>query len=671
MRTLNLGIVAHVDAGKTSLTERLLYAAGVITQPGSVDAGTTQTDSLLLERQRGITIKSAAVSFAVDDVTVNLIDTPGHPDFIAEVERALRVLDGAVLLLSAVEGVQPQTRILLRALRRLAIPALIFINKIDRAGARSAAVLRDIAAHLTPAVISLGTVRDEGSDRAAFVPHAPAAPAFVAELSALLAEHDPAVLAAYLDGVPPSAAALWQMLAAHSRRALVHPVFCGSAITGAGVPELMAGLTGLLPAAAGDAAAPLSGTVFKVERGAAGEKIASARLFTGRVHPRDRLRYGAGHEGRVTALRLFERGEVVARPVAAAGQIAKLWGLSDIQTGDSIGTPRPGQGVRSFAPPVLETVVLPSRPAERRALHLALTQLAEQDPLINLRHDEQRGETSISLYGEVQKEVIQATLAQDYGLAVDFRPSTPLCIERPAGTGAAVEVMRVPPNPFLATVGLRIEPAPPGSGIVFRTAVAVHGTMPPAFVAAVEDSISDTLRQGLYGWQVTDCAVTLTHTGYAPRQSHAHQGFSKSMSSTGADFRGLTPLVLMAALAQAGVLVEEPVHRFHLEIPADSLSAVLPLLARLRAAPLTQEARAAAYVLAGEMPAAAVHDLHVQLAGLTRGEGALETAFARYQPAAGPPPARPRTGPNPLDRKQYLLRVLRRVEQPAGREVAP
>src|SRR5215475_1970198 len=153
---LHLGILAHVDAGKTTLTERLLYAAGVIDEVGSVDAGTTQTDSLELERQRGITIRSAVVSFAIDDVTVNLIDTPGHPDFIAEVERVLSVLDGAVLVVSAVEGVQPQTRLLMRALRRLEIPTLLFVNKLDRRGADPERVLREIRAKLTPAVVPMG-----------------------------------------------------------------------------------------------------------------------------------------------------------------------------------------------------------------------------------------------------------------------------------------------------------------------------------------------------------------------------------------------------------------------------------------------------------------------------------------------------------------------------------
>ncbi len=160
---LNLGILAHVDAGKTTLTERLLFSAGVIDEVGSVDKGTTRTDSLALEQQRGITIKSAVVSFPIDDVTVNLIDTPGHPDFIAEVERVLSVLDGCVLVLSAVEGVQPQTRILMRALQRLEVPTLLFVNKIDRVGADPERVLDEIEQRLTPDGVPMGSADGLGS----------------------------------------------------------------------------------------------------------------------------------------------------------------------------------------------------------------------------------------------------------------------------------------------------------------------------------------------------------------------------------------------------------------------------------------------------------------------------------------------------------------------------
>ncbi len=199
-KTLNLGILAHVDAGKTTLTERLLYAAGVIDQLGSVDAGTTLTDSLALERQRGITIKSAVASFPIDDVTVNLIDTPGHPDFIAEVDRVLSVLDGAVLVVSAVEGVQAQTQILLRSLQRLGIPALIFVNKIDRGGARPAEVLDELASRLKLSVVAMGAVRHAGTAEASFSPADADDDRYRAALAESLAEHDDRMLAAFVDG---------------------------------------------------------------------------------------------------------------------------------------------------------------------------------------------------------------------------------------------------------------------------------------------------------------------------------------------------------------------------------------------------------------------------------------------------------------------------------------
>src|SRR6478736_8070363 len=195
MRTLNLGILAHVDAGKTTLTERLLFTAGAIERVGSVDAGTTQTDSLELERERGITIRSAVASFLVGDLAVNLVDTPGHPDFIAEVERVLGVLDGAVLVLSAVEGVQPQTRILMRALQRLGIPTLLFVNKIDRAGADDERVLRAISERLGAAVVPMSAPHGLGAREASVT-----LASDDEELLEALAENDEELLASYVDG---------------------------------------------------------------------------------------------------------------------------------------------------------------------------------------------------------------------------------------------------------------------------------------------------------------------------------------------------------------------------------------------------------------------------------------------------------------------------------------
>ncbi|MFI2720700.1 GTP-binding protein [Streptomyces collinus] len=656
MHMLNLGILAHVDAGKTSLTERLLHSAGVIDEIGRVDDGNTRTDTLALERQRGITIKSAVVSFPLDGVTVNLIDTPGHPDFIAEVERVLGVLDGVVLVISAVEGVQAQTRVLMRTLQRLRIPTLLFVNKIDRSGARHDEVLREIAARLTPAIVPMGTATGLGTRAARFT----RAPGQAAGALDVLTGHDDVLLAAYVENTVTDSL-LHGSLVAQTREALVHPVYFGSAATGAGVAALLSGIETLLPAADGDADGPVSATVFKVDRGPAGEKVAYARMFSGTLRTRDRVPFGTeGAEGRVTGISVFGHGTDARADSVAAGRIARLTGLGDIRIGDAIGEPRKAYE-HVFAPPTLETVVVPGPDAHRGALHLALTQLAEQDPLIGLRHDERRRETSVSLYGEVQKEVIQATLADEYGLDVGFRETTPLCVERPVGTGQAAEFIKKDANPFLATVGLRVEPAPVGSGVAFRLEVEL-GAMPYAFFKAVEDTVRETLDQGLHGWQVTDCVVTMTHSGYWPRQSHAHQGFDKSMSSTGADFRGVTPLVLIEALRRAGTRVHEPMHHFRIEAPADTLGALLPVLAQLAAVPETTRNRDDVCVLEGTVPAARVHALEQRLPGLTRGEGELESSFARYAPVThGTLPERPRTDHNPLNRKEYLLNVTRRV----------
>jgi len=623
--TLNLGILAHVDAGKTSLTERLLYAAGVIDHVGRVDDGDTQTDTLALERRRGITIKSAVVSFEVDGTVVNLIDTPGHPDFIAEVERVLDVLDGVVLVVSAVEGVQAQTRVLMRTLRRLGLPVLIFVNKIDRAGARSEALLGEIAVKLGIEVVAMGFVRDLGTKDAAFVPYAGTA----AEVLEPLADHDDVLLTSYLSERPMTAERVRGELAEQTRTGQVHPVFFGSAITGAGVDELTAGVVALLPKAGGDVAAEPSGSVFKIERGPDGQKVALIRMFNGSLRVRDRLRFGRA-EDTVTRISVVGRGAGTFPEALTAGRIGRVWGLAHARIGDPVGRQRRAAAAAAFAPPTLETVVVPDHRAASPRLQQALTELAEQDPLINVRTA--GSEIAVSLYGEVQKEVIEATLAEEYGLRVAFRETTTICIEQVVGTGEAVTTKDAEDNPFLAGVGLRIEPGPPGSGIAYARDGFVLGTMPPAFFTAVEDTVRATLAQGLYGWQVTDCRVTLTHTGYFPRQSHAHAHFDKSMSSTGTDFRQLTPVVLMAALRKAGTRVCEPVHRFRLELPAETLAATLAMLAEVRAVPYETTPQGASFVLEGDVPAAQVYPLTRLLPGVTHGEGLVETSFHHYRP---------------------------------------
>ncbi len=656
--TLNLGILAHVDAGKTSLTERLLYVAGVTDRIGRVDHGDTQTDTLALERERGITIRSAVVSFVVGDVSVNLIDTPGHPDFIAEVERVLGILDGAVLVISAVEGVQAQTRILMRTLRRLGIPTLIFVNKIDRLGAREAELVADIASKLSVTAIALSSVRGLGTRDAQVFPRRVADPEHRQRLLDLLTDHDDDLLARYVADPAVPDEVLQQSLVTSTRRGRLHPVFFGSAITGAGIEPVIDGITKLLPEASGRIDAAVSGTVFKIDRGAAGEKIAYLRLFDGTLRTRDRLLLRDGQENKITALEVFDAGPAARGALVRAGQIAKAWGLTGARVGERFGAARPVED-SAFAPPTVETVVWSRRVRDGARLHAALTQLAEQDPLINFRQHARSGQLTVSLYGEVQKEVIEATLSQDYRIPVAFEESTTICIERVRGTGAAVEFITDEANPFLATVGLRVEPGPRGSGASFGLETYLHGTLPLAFVKAVEEAVYETVQQGLRGWEVTDCRITMTHSGYYPRQSHAHATFDKSMSSVAGDFRGLTPLVLMEALQEAGTLVCEPISAFTLDLPADSLGSLLPGLTRLGGIPGTATPDGTTTRLRGELPAARVHELTRLLPGLTHGEGLLESAFDHYEPVQGPAPSRSRTDHDPLNRRAYLQQVKR------------
>jgi ribosomal protection tetracycline resistance protein len=639
--SLNLGILAHVDAGKTSLTERLLFAAGVIDAVGRVDEGTTQTDSLDLERQRGITIRSAVVAFSIGELNVNLIDTPGHPDFIAEVERVLSVLDGAVLVISAVEGVQPQTLLLMRALKRLAIPTLFFMNKIDRLGADAERVLDEIRTRLTPSVIAVGSTE---------------------QLAEALAEHDDDLLAALVEGAEVPAERVQRALVDQVRRSLIHPVFVGSALTGEGIEAIQRGIAELLPPAEGDPNGPLAASVFKVERDGHGEKVAYVRMFSGTLHTRDRVSFAGGEEAKVTLLRVFEEGEARQSPHVSAGRIAKVWGLGSIRIGDSVGAvPQPE---RQFAPPTLEAVVEPRGDDDRERMRAALIQLAEQDPLINIRQNDRLREIFVSLYGEVQQEVIEATLANDYGIEVRFRDTTPIYVERPSGAGRFLAEVRDEGNPFWAQLGLTVEPAPPGNGIEF--AVDVPTSSIPLFIykttanftAVIGRHVREALQEGLYGWQVTDCKVTLTHCGWTVADGPPSR---RGPTSTPNDYKRLMPIVVMRALSDSGTIVCEPMLEIRVDAPARSLGAVLAAVARLHGLAQTPSIDGDAAMVAARLPAARAHELQRELAGLTHGEGALETTFGGYEPLAGEPPTRERTTPNPLKLDEYLMVIAKRV----------
>lgn len=645
MTTINIGIVAHVDAGKTSLTERILYEMNVIKEIGRVDSGNTQTDSMELERQRGITIKASVVSFFINDLKVNVIDTPGHADFIAEVERSFRVLDGAILVISAVEGVQAQTKILMRTLQKLNIPTILFVNKIDRSGANTEKVVKQIKEILSNEVFPFYSVENEGTKEARIIDYKS-----YDDCMELLAPYNESLLASYVNNEIIPDAFLRKELEKQIHQANVYPIFFGSAMTGIGVTKLLENISSLILANTSAEDETLSGVVFKIEREPSGEKIAYVRVFSGSLHVRKfvdiQRSKSLPHKEKIKKMCMFHNGDAVQTSTVHNGEFCKVWGLSDIKIGDIIGERTDYIKDIHFAEPQMEAAIDVVAKERIHDLYAALMELCEEDPLIKVWKDNVHNELYIRLFGEVQKEVIETTLYEKYRLQVTFSNTRVVCIEKPIDLGNSVEVMGEKENPFYATIGFKVERGVLNSGITYNLGVEL-GSLPLAFHKAIEDTLFQTLKQGLYGWEVTDIIVTLTHTGYA------------SPVTTASDFRNLTPLVLMDALKQAGTYVYEPLNEFELTVPEHAISTAMYKLAAIPATFAEPILHNDSYHLTGSLPIAKTENFKRMLHSFTEGEGIFTTKPGGFTKLTAPFPTRKRVDFNPLNRKDYLLHVLK------------
>lgn len=644
MKSLNLGILAHVDAGKTSLTERILFDAGVRGRLGSVDAGSTFTDSLLLERERGITIKAAVASFELNAILVNLLDTPGHPDFIAEVERTLALLDIAIIVISAVEGVQAQTRVLVSALQRMAIPHVFFVNKIDRKGADFRRTLEALGGQLKSKPLALCSVLAAGTSMATVEYGASDSEQVISQWLDVLCKHDEALLYDYVTNPEMiDKQRLEQALREQLSNNQVNPVFAGSAITGAGVVPMIEAITLLAPIKSRDASGAMMASVFKIDRGWGGHKRFHIVMLAGTLHLRQSVETPQG-TSRVTGIQVSTSGGLQAATQATAGQIACVTGLEGVRIGDHIGfRSERSERAHTFKPPAIETHVYAALAAQTKALWEALGGLAEQDPLIDLRRNAS-GQMFVSLYGEVQKEIIQATLRDEYAIQAIFEESSAICVETLLRTGEVQESLSDASNPFLATVGIRVSPGAPGSGQIF-TRQAHAGLMPVSFYKAIEESVFRTLKEGRYGWPVQDCEVILTAVDY------------ESPTSTAADFRNLTPLVLAAAIEQAGTRVCEPRSQFRIEVPTALGGQVHTLLAKAGATINGTTMNGETIWIEGSIITTRIYKLQHEIPNVTSGLGFMASEFATYSPVSGTAPCRYRSMPNPYHRHEYLREV--------------
>ncbi|HGA1493909.1 TPA: tetracycline resistance ribosomal protection mosaic protein Tet(O/W/32/O) [Streptococcus suis] len=638
MKIINLGILAHVDAGKTTLTESLLYTSGAIAELGSVDEGTTRTDTMNLERQRGITIQTAVTSFQWEDVKVNIIDTPGHMDFLAEVYRSLAVLDGAILVISAKDGVQAQTRILFHALRKMNIPTVIFINKIDQAGVDLQSVVQSVRDKLSADIIIKQTVSlspeivlEENTDIEAW--------------DAVIENNDK-LLEKYIAGEPISREKLVREEQRRVQDASLFPVYYGSAKKGLGIQPLMDAVTGLFQPIGEQGGAALCGSVFKVEYTDCGQRRVYLRLYSGTLRLRDTVALAGREKLKITEMRIPSKGEIVRTDTAYPGEIVIL-ADDTLKLNDILGNEKllPHKTRIDNPMPLLRTTVEPQKPEQREALLNALAEIADTDPLLHFDIDTVTHEIMLSFLGKVQLEVICSLLEEKYHVGVAMKEPSVIYLERPLRKAEYTIHIEVPPNPFWASVGLSIEPLPIGSGVQYESRVSL-GYLNQSFQNAVMEGVLYGCEQGLYGWKVTDCKICFEY------------GLYYSPVSTPADFRLLSPIVLEQALKKAGTELLEPYLHFEIYAPQEYLSRAYHDAPRYCADIVSTQIKNDEVILKGEIPARCIQEYRNDLTNFTNGQGVCLTELKGYQPAIGKFICQPRRPNSRIDKVRHMFHKL-------------
>lgn len=616
---MNIGILAHVDAGKTTVTEQVLFKSGVLKTLGRVDTGNTATDSLQVEKERGITVRAATVAFDWQGQRIQLLDTPGHMDFIAEVERSLAVLDGAILVVSAREGVQAQTKVIFEALRRLNIPTLLFVNKIDRMGVDLEQINLQLYEYLSDACLPLQKVTEEGTRDAAL--HSSWEDLCLrTQLIESLSSYSEAILEAYCAEETIS----FELFEHEAKAAFLagncFPVLFGTALHGIGIEALMASTVSWLgeqqPVVPDEA---LSGLVYKVDRDSKGCRRCFVRLYSGQVALRQVYPIAGKEETyKILKMATLRGAEPVVCDVAGAGEIVVIYDSGALSIGDWLGEVTPGKVGSHLAVPTLKAVV-PSRDlAERKIILQAMEQLADEDPFLDFNIHPITEAIEIKIFGTVQREIIEHLLRERFGIITCIEEPKTLYKERPKALGQALREMYKDGNFHHATVGLVVEPLPLGSGLVYETNVS-FGDLQKTFQNGVREGVMAAVRLGPLGWELTDLKVSFV------------QSAINSVDSTPADFRRLTPEVFHLAIAQCGTELLEPMLAFEMHVPSYAIGRAVSDVLKMRGSLEDPECMGDIALLKGRLPVETSKNYLSVLADYTEGKGVLHSQFAGYE----------------------------------------
>lgn len=611
----NIGIFAHVDAGKTTLTERILQHCGAIRTVGSVDDGTAHTDRMDIERRRGISVYSTCAPVSWKGCRINIIDTPGHIDFSAEVERSIWAMDCAVMLISAAEGIQPQTEALFSALKGK--PTIIFVNKTDREGADYDAVLASAREMLDQDIVEAA---DDGT------------------VMEFIAERDEKALEDYMEGTVYERARLDEIIARMTAQRRAIPALSGSALKDIGVEPLLDAIVKYLPGSGGDPCGPLCGVVFHVETDKAMGRAAYVRMFSGTLRNRD-----AVGERKISQIRdISLDGRRADTGELSAGQIGVIYGLGDIRAGDVLGDGKPPVGINpgSLRQPLLLVKVDPLDEVNLDNLRKALNELSAEDPLLSV--DEYQRRPHVRVMGAIQLEILEDTLKNRFEIGVQFGPPNVIYRETIAQRAEGFYAYTMP-KPCWAVIKFAIEPLPRGSGVVFESIVPARDIM-PRYQHQVEQAIPIATRQGMLGWQVDDVKITLIDGNH--HLIHTHP----------LDFIVATPVAFLDGLRRGGSVLLEPVLDMRITVPEDCAGRVMGEIIAMRGETIDSQAVRDMIRMVCEVPVATSVDFSQRLAAITGGRGAMSTSLKGYRECPlDMGKTCERRGVHPLDTSKYIL----------------
>jgi elongation factor G len=667
-----IGIFAHIDAGKTTTSEAILYYTGRIHRVGSVDDGTTQLDWMEQERARGITITAAATTCAWRGHSIHLIDTPGHIDFTAEVVRSIRVIDGAVIVLCGVGGVETQTETVWMHAEREALPRILFVNKLDRTGADFAQVVKEIRARLTPNAVPLqlpigsedtfsgvvdllsrqalvwGKGQEEPAVAAVLTPLAEQVKVARTTLVEAICETDEALLAQRLEGREPDEAALRAALRRATIAGKLVPVLCGSARERIGIQPLLDGIGDYLPAPTErppviglvpgseeavvstavverpcDPAAPLCASAFKIVTDPHVGHLTWVRLFSGHLETGDTVyipRTAAQERvGRVYRIHANRREHVES---AQAGDVVALVGLKSAATGDTLCDPAHPIALEAFTfpQPVIVVALSPVAEEERDKLRQAVERLCAEDPTLVSGYDAETGEETLAGMGELHLEIAVDRLRSEFGVVA--RTSPPQItyretVRRKAEASGSYR-KQTGGRGHYAIVRLRVEPLERGAGVVFENRVS-PSEVPEHFLRPVEAGVREALEKGIIaGYPVTDLRVTL-------RGGKHHEIDSAPM-----DFRIAGSMAVRHAVRQARPGLLEPIMQADVTVGEEHLGTAVGDLARRRGSVSAVHVRGSRRNIIGEAPLAEMRGYATALRDFTSGRGTFTLEFRRY-----------------------------------------